>query len=136
MRAVINDPTQSFRRSNAQRQLGNLTNIILSNNLDGDTMKVYNSKLAEENAVRSINLWVKQEDGKMASRPVKLGLSDGTSTEILSGLAEGDEVVVNIGAPIAGRGGRRGGGRNGRARGQGGGNGNGPAGGRPRPGAR
>ena len=136
VRAVINDPTQSFRRSNAQRQLGNLTNIILSNNLDGDTMKVYNSKLAEENAVRSINLWVKQEDGKMASRPVKLGLSDGTSTEILSGLAEGDEVVVNIGAPIAGRGGRRGGGRNGRARGQGGGNGNGPAGGRPRPGAR
>ena len=88
-------------------------------------MKAYNSLLAAENAVRTANLWVKQEDGKMARRPVKLGLNDGTSVEIISGLQEGDAVVMGIGAPRRGaRGGRRPG--NGQRR---------PGGGR-RPGAR
>ena len=130
VRTVINDPTQSFRRTPALRQLTNLTNSLLSNTLDPTTMKAYNSLLAAENAVRTANLWVKQEDGKMVSRPVKLGLNDGTSVEIISGLQEGDAVVMGIGAPRGGRGGRGGGARPGNGEGR-----QRPGGGR-RPGAR
>ncbi len=103
-RTVINDPTQTFRRSRALQQLANLTNLVLSNNLDQRQMQAYNSLLAQENAVRSTNLWVKQADGKMIARPVKLGLSDGTFVEIVSGLQEGDEVVLTIGAARGQRG--------------------------------
>jgi HlyD family secretion protein len=42
-------------------------------------------------------VWLK--DGKMGIRPnrIKIGIDNGTSIEILSGLNEGDEVVVSIG---------------------------------------
>ena len=102
-REIINDPTQSFRRTRALQQLGDITNLVLTNTLDPRQMQAYNSALAEENAVRSGNLWVEQADGKMAARPVKLGLTDGTFVEIISGLEEGDKVVVNIGAARRGR---------------------------------
>lgn len=117
LRETINDPTRVFQRTRSLQQLANLTNVILTNNLEARDMAAYTSLLALENTVRSAKLWVKQDDGKMASRPVKLGLSDGTFVEIVSGLQEGDQVVTSITA---------GGGRQGRGR---------PGGGR-RPGAR
>lgn len=120
LRETINDPTKVFQRTRSLQQLANLTTVILSNNLDARQLQAYNSLLAKENSVRSTKLWVKQGDGKMAERPVKLGLTDGTFVEIISGLEQGEEVVINIGAARSGNGGP-GGGR--------------PAGGR-RPGAR
>lgn len=112
LRDTINDPTQVFRRTRALQQLTNLTNLILSNNLDSRNMQAYNSLLAEENSVRSTDLWVSRPDGKMESRPVKLGLTDGTFVEIISGLEDGDQVVISIGSGRgAGRGRPSGGGR-------------------------
>lgn len=109
--AIINDPTKSFQRTGELQQLAGVINLVLSNNLDARTMQAYNTVLAQENAVRSTNLWVRQEDGKMTARPVKLGLSDGTFVEIISGLEDGDNVVISIGA---GRGGPAAGGGRGR----------------------
>ncbi|MEP1229976.1 MAG: efflux RND transporter periplasmic adaptor subunit [Litorimonas sp.] len=109
VRKTINDPTKVFQRTRSLQQLVNLTNLILSNNLDQRDMQAYNSLLAQENSVRSTKLWVRREDGKMESRPVKLGLTDGTFVEIVSGLDKGDKVVINIGAARGNARGQRGG---------------------------
>jgi HlyD family secretion protein len=41
---------------------------------------------------------VQQKDGTTEDRPVKIGISDGTNDEILSGVAEGETVVLHKGA--------------------------------------
>lgn len=110
---IINDPTKSFQRTRELQQLADITNLVLSNNLNARQMQSYKTLLAQENSVRSTNLWIRQADGKMVSRPVKLGLSDGTFVEIVSGLEEGEDIVVSIGAGRGGLGtqGRPSGGR-------------------------
>ncbi|MEO9969777.1 MAG: efflux RND transporter periplasmic adaptor subunit [Hyphomonadaceae bacterium] len=113
VRETINDPTKVFQRTRSLQQLVNLTNLILSNNLDQREMQEYNALLAQENAVRSTNLWVRRPDGKMEVRPVKLGVSDGSFVEIIAGLEDGDRVVTGIGSARRagqGDGGRAGGG--------------------------
>jgi HlyD family secretion protein len=46
-------------------------------------------------------LWVPGDGGKPAAVSVKIGLSDGSSTEILEGLKEGDEVVLGGGESMS-----------------------------------
>jgi len=46
---------------------------------------------------RTGTLWVETEDGRLVSRPVRLGLSDGQYTEILGdGFSPGDTVVTRV----------------------------------------
>src|ERR671936_700164 len=42
-------------------------------------------------------VWVVGKDGKPESVSVTLGLSDGTATEVLRGLQEGQEVIIGAG---------------------------------------
>jgi multidrug efflux pump subunit AcrA (membrane-fusion protein) len=46
-------------------------------------------------------VWIKDE--KMGLRPniIKIGIDNGTSVEVISGLKEGDEVIVSMGNPTA-----------------------------------
>lgn len=112
-RGIINDPTQTFRRTSALGELASVTELVLANNLEPRDAQAYKTLLAKENAVRSANLWIKRDDNKMTSRAVKLGLSDGTFVEIIDGLEEGDQIVTTI---SSGRGAGQGGGRPGGSR--------------------
>jgi HlyD family secretion protein len=47
-------------------------------------------------------LWQRGTDGQPTPVEVRIGLTDGTSTEILEGpLKEGDEVILGLGEPPA-----------------------------------
>jgi HlyD family secretion protein len=54
----------------------------------------------DTNALKSKNIWIKDVNGLMRPVMVTIGIDNGTSVEILSGLKEGDEVVyaMNTGA--------------------------------------
>ena len=41
---------------------------------------------------------VEETDGVLGERPVRIGITDGVSFEVLDGLAEGERVVANAGA--------------------------------------
>jgi HlyD family secretion protein len=41
-------------------------------------------------------VYVKDEQGSLLQKPVKIGIDNGTNVEILSGLNEGDEVVISM----------------------------------------
>jgi len=41
-------------------------------------------------------VWVKDEKGGIKPNPIKIGIDNGTSVEILEGLKEGDEVVISM----------------------------------------
>lgn len=101
--AIINDPQLSFRHTRALQRLTRATQLALETNLSGRQLQAYNALVAEESSVRSTMLWVKTTEGKMVARATKLGLSDGSSVEIISGLEDGDEVVTGAGASGPGR---------------------------------
>lgn len=41
-------------------------------------------------------VWIKDEKGGIRPNPVKVGIDNGTNVEILSGLKEGDEVIISM----------------------------------------
>lgn len=111
--ATINNPERTFLRTRMLQNLARIMDNVLGANLTGRQMQAYNALVAEEQSVRSTTLWVSTDDGKMASRPVKLGLSDGSFVEVISGLEPGDQVITGVGQARGGRG-RPGGGPPGR----------------------
>ncbi len=78
-----------------------MTRRALSDVLTTDQMRRYDELLAQRQSnrdqVRTGQLWVQTEDGRLQARPVRLGLSDGQFTQILGqGLEEGDEIVTRV----------------------------------------
>ena len=74
--------------------------------LSPEQKKRYEEMAAEAQAARSGGgsgrVWIAGEDGKPKAIPVRLGLTDGSMTEIASGdLKEGDEVIVGLQAAAA-----------------------------------
>ena len=106
LRAQIADPTQTWRRSRRQKELREIFAEIIKSELTTPQYQSYRQILQASSNVRDAQIWVKDGD-KMVQRTVGLGLSDGSFIEVISGLAEGDEVVTSIGMP-GGRGARRG----------------------------
>ncbi len=78
-----------------------ITRRALAGVLTADQMRRYDELVAQRSQmreeVRTGQLWVETEDGRLQARPVRLGLSDGQFTQIIGqGLEEGDEVVTRI----------------------------------------
>lgn len=101
MRDIINDPTKSFMRTPMLQRLEEVRKLVLGDVMSPPEYQRYKDMLSQENAVRTASLWVQTAEGKMMQKQVKLGLSDGAFVEIVSGLEDGDKVVLDIksGAP-------------------------------------
>ncbi len=109
---VINDPERTFLHTPTRIRLAELTDNILSTQLNPADYSAYRALLAAERNIRDTTLWVQTAEGKMRQQPVRLGLSDGAFIEVISGLEVGQRVVTGIQQPGGGRpGGRPGGGR-------------------------
>lgn len=106
---VINDPERTFLHTPTRIRLAELTENILSTQLNPADYSTYRALMAAERNIRDANIWIKTEDGKMRQQPVKLGLSDGAFIEVISGLEAGQRVVTGIRQSGAGQGGRPGG---------------------------
>ena len=106
---VINDPERTFLHTPTRIRLAELTDNILSTQLNPADYSAYRALVAAERNIRNVTLWVQTESGKMRQQPAQLGLSDGAFIEVISGLEPGQRVVTGIRQPGAGRGGRPGG---------------------------
>jgi len=51
---------------------------------------------APEGEVNQRTIWIKKADGSVAQRKIIIGVSDGVSTEVLSGLQKGDMVITDL----------------------------------------
>ncbi|MGB6229655.1 MAG: efflux RND transporter periplasmic adaptor subunit [Litorimonas sp.] len=119
VRDIINDPTKSFMHTPMRIQLGEIVNNQVRQFLSPDENSRYQAQVTLERTIRPVDVWVATEDGKMAQRTIKLGLSDGAFVQVVSGLNEGERVVTGIRAAGAGGGrpgGSPGGGRPGASR--------------------
>ncbi|MEO0451276.1 MAG: efflux RND transporter periplasmic adaptor subunit [Pseudomonadota bacterium] len=109
---VINDPERTFLHTPTRIRLAELTDSILSTQLNPADYSAYRALLAAERNIRDTMIWIQTAEGKMRQQPVRLGLSDGAFIEVISGLEIGQSVVTGIQQPGGGRpGGRPGGGR-------------------------
>jgi multidrug efflux pump subunit AcrA (membrane-fusion protein) len=41
-------------------------------------------------------VWVKNDQGGIRPNPIKTGIDNGTNIEVVSGLKEGDEVIISM----------------------------------------
>ncbi|HTP39981.1 MAG TPA: hypothetical protein VMI92_10450, partial [Steroidobacteraceae bacterium] len=73
---------------NRQRVINALSGI-----LSEDQMQKYTA-MSTTQTERMASVYVVDTDGKPAARQVRVGLSDDNYTEVISGLAEGDKVIV------------------------------------------
>lgn len=81
-----------------QKDTTNKSNIqtnILSQGSSGSSMSDGNSSDEVLNSDLKM-VWVKDEKGGARRIPVKIGINNGSDVEILSGLKEGDEVIISM----------------------------------------
>lgn len=95
LREKIADPTQNWRRVSHLKALRDLTNDIVKDALNSTEYQDYQQKVQAEAKIRDAEIWVKDGE-KMRLETVSLGLSDGSYTEVVSGIDEGDEVITSI----------------------------------------
>lgn len=103
LREQIADPTQTWRRIGRQKLLRETFDGIIKAELTTPEYQQYRQIVQAGAQVRDAQIWVQAGD-KMRQRDVGLGLSDGSFVEVVSGLSEGDEVVIGIGGGSARRG--------------------------------
>lgn len=86
---------ESGRRQQAERNRADLRSRV-SALLSQDQLVVFERILAEQSGRATTGrLWIAGEDGRPKALEVRLGLSDGSSTEVLSGdVKDGDEVIT------------------------------------------
>ncbi len=83
----------SFPDTDKRIKFGMTANVIITTNSKDAVLQVPNSALLPKGAGHSVQ--VLSADGKTKTEvDVQTGLSDGTNTEITSGLKEGDKVVT------------------------------------------
>ncbi len=111
VRDVINDPSQPWMHARMRTQLAELVESKIRTFLDADERRAYAAKVSEERTIRPVDLWVANGDGTMSQRTVRLGLSDGSFVEVVSGLEQNDRVVIGVRESGGGSGGGRPGGR-------------------------
>ena len=96
VRDVLNDPSQPWMHARMRTQLAELVESKIRTFLDADERQAYAAKISEERTIRPVDLWVANGDGTMSQRTVRLGLSDGSFVEVVSGLEPSDRVVIGV----------------------------------------
>jgi len=81
-------------RDALRHQMTTIRERILSRHLNSDQQREMAMLLAA--AGRRANIWIKGENGQPEARAIRVGISDDRFTEIVTGLAEGDEVVTRV----------------------------------------
>lgn len=77
-----------------REQMSSMRDRILSQHLTAGQQRELATLLSA--AGRRATIWIKNEDGQPEARAIRIGISDDRFTEIISGLAEGDEVVTRM----------------------------------------
>lgn len=114
IRADLANPEEGFRRTANLKKLIEQSRVVIERELSPTELQSYRQLVQEASTIRNVDLWVAARGGKMAKRTVGLGVSDGAFVEVISGLSEGDKVVLGVGGQGQGggqRGGRPSGGR-------------------------
>ncbi len=96
LRENIADPTQNWRRVSYLKDLRDRIDEIIKDELNSTEYQDYRAVIQSEAKVRDAQIWVKSGDNKMKAKTISLGLSDGSFTEVVSGLEEGDHIVTSI----------------------------------------
>jgi len=81
-------------REAIRQQMSSMRDQILSQHLTSGQQRELAMLLTA--AGRRVNIWIKNEDGQPEAMAIRIGISDDRFTEIISGLAEGDEVVTRM----------------------------------------
>jgi HlyD family secretion protein len=99
MRQQMGSIRSQFQNPEADRdalrqQMGSIRDRILSQHLTSSQQRELAMLLTA--AGRRANIWIRGEDGQPEAKAIRIGISDDRFTEIVSGLAEGDEVVTRV----------------------------------------
>ncbi|MFP4207415.1 MAG: efflux RND transporter periplasmic adaptor subunit [Wenzhouxiangella sp.] len=83
-----------------RQRLQDMSRQVLERHLDGDQLAALTELQRERAETRRALLYTADASGTLTPRPVRLGLSDGRYTEVVSGdLGEGEEVITRIRRP-------------------------------------
>lgn len=81
-------------RDALRQQMTTIRDRVLSRHLTSDQQRELAMLLAA--AGRRANIWISGEDGAPEAKAIRVGISDDRFTEIVTGLAEGDEVITRV----------------------------------------
>ncbi len=96
LREQINGPKKAFGNENIKTRFNEMMDDLVKAELSADEQAKYAAQISLERKIRPVQLWVAAGNGKMARKTIKLGLSDGSFVEVVSGLADGEQVVIGI----------------------------------------
>ena len=99
LREAIANPEQTFQRTPNLKRLNERIRLYIERSLEPAQLKLYSQARSGMSQVREAQIWVVGNDGKLARRLVGLGVSDGTYTEVMRGLKEGEPVAISIRTP-------------------------------------
>ena len=77
-----------------RQQRSSIRDRVLSKHLNSDQQRELAMLLTASGSRATI--WVRGEDGQPQAQAIRIGISDDRFTEIVSGLAEGDEAVTRV----------------------------------------
>jgi len=66
--------------------------VVIITEMKQDVLLIPNSAIKTQNNIQYVE--VMQEDNTIYSQQIEVGISNDTNTEVVSGLAEGDKVVI------------------------------------------
>ena len=92
----LQDPTQILEHQNSKINIHETIDNILKNILDEAELIEFLSLYAEYNQSRDVELWLLTDSQLIERKIVKLGASDGSFVEVISGLTEDDAVITRV----------------------------------------
>ncbi len=95
IRKQISDPTQTWRRLPRMKSLRDMIDGIIKDELHSKEYQDYRQQVQADAQIRDAEIWVKVGE-KMQKKTVGLGLSDGSFTEVISGVEDGEAVIIGI----------------------------------------
>ncbi len=96
LRDKITGPKKAFGNENIKPRFNEMMDDLVKDILSAEEQAKYAAQISLERKIRPVQLWVASGDGKMTRKIIKLGLSDGSFVEVVSGLSDDEQVVIGI----------------------------------------